>query len=257
MSDAESDGGSVNLDIEEAAEAALNSLLPEKSRKKYEKAYKQLTNWMEEKNVPDGISEKTLLAYFNSKMSGYAPNTKWSHFSMLRTFISKERNIDIKNYTQLIAFLKRKAVGYQPVKSRIFTKEDILRFVREADDNTYLLNKVILIFGIYAAMRRCEFSTLMTDDVQELPDNCFKVMINETKTKIIRSHVIGRGTEDDLNYVEIIKRYIKLRPDDCPNKRFFLGYRKGACIKQAVGINKFGDCPKVIAQFLKLPHDTE
>jgi hypothetical protein len=38
-------------DIEESAALALNSLLPEKSKEKYKKAYKDFENWCSEKRV--------------------------------------------------------------------------------------------------------------------------------------------------------------------------------------------------------------
>jgi integrase len=35
---------------------------------------------------------------------------------------------------------------------------------------------------------------------------------------------------------------------------FFLNYQNGKCYKQVVGINKIGEQPKIIAQYLKLPN---
>ena len=46
--------------------------------------------------------------------------------------------------------------------------------------------------------------------------------------------------------------YIQLRPTDVNTTRFFLSYRDGKCIRQPIGINKFGDFPRQIAEFLKL-----
>lgn len=53
--------------------------------------------------------------------------------------------------------------------------------------------------------------------------------------------------------MEIIRKYVRLRPLQTDHRRFFLAYRKGQCIKQPVGINTFGAIPKNIALFLGLP----
>jgi hypothetical protein len=37
-------------------------------------------------------------------------------------------------------------------------------------------------------------------------------------------------------------------------EQFFLNYQNGKCYKQVVGINKIGEQPKIIAQYLKLPN---
>ena len=41
----EDDVASVSFDVEESATLARNSLLPEKSKKNYKKAYKEFENW--------------------------------------------------------------------------------------------------------------------------------------------------------------------------------------------------------------------
>ena len=43
-----------------------------------------------------------------------------------------------------------------------------------------------------------------------------------------------------------------MRPSNLDTKRFFLAYRNGKCIRQPIGINKFADFPREIAEWLKL-----
>jgi len=50
-----------------------------------------------------------------------------------------------------------------------------------------------------------------------------------------------------------VKKYINLRPKGAVD-RFFLNYQKGKCTVQPIGINKIGQYPKEIAQFLQLPN---
>ena len=53
-----------------------------------------------------------------------------------------KQNVDISKYNHLIAFLKKESVGHEPKKSRILTKEDVSKFLKEAGDKEFLLIKV-------------------------------------------------------------------------------------------------------------------
>lgn len=136
-----SDSEDIPSDIENTAKAVISSLLPEKSKQLYELAYKRFENWCNLKKVKT-VSESALLAYFSEKAKVQRSSTLWSHYSMLRTTISIKQNVDISKYTNLLAFLKRQAEGYQAKKSKIFMKDDFNRFLKEAD-NSYLAIKVM------------------------------------------------------------------------------------------------------------------
>src|SRR6266480_3279881 len=109
-----SDMDEIPPEIEEAAASAISSLLPQKSK-------------------------VLLLAYFNWKATTQMSSSLWTTYSMLRTMLSVKRNIDIRRYTNLIAFLKRKSEGHKPKKSRVLRKEDFESFLKEADDDKFLL----------------------------------------------------------------------------------------------------------------------
>ena len=107
-----------------------------------------------EKSFENTVSEKVLLAYFSQKAKVFKPSTMWSHYSMLRTTISLNKNVDISKFTNLIDLLKRNGEGYLPKKSKIFTRNDFNRFFIEADDHTYLGLKVIFITAIAGDCRK-------------------------------------------------------------------------------------------------------
>ena len=74
-------------------------------------------------------------------------------------------------------------------------------------------------------------------------------MIQVTKTKIPRSFIVsGR-------LYEICQKYIKLRQQvmNPSTNQFFLNYQRGKCTNQVVGLNKIGNVPTRIAEYLKLP----
>lgn len=152
MSDSESD---VPSDIEEAAQSALSTIIPKKSKSKYDLAYVKFSSWCEQKRITH-LNEKVLLAYFQEKKE-MKSSTLWSLYSMLRTELSLKRNIDIKKYTNLLAFLKRHSEGYQPKKSQVLSKENIANFLREAADVQHLMNKVGVLKPLFSCCYRYIF----------------------------------------------------------------------------------------------------
>ena len=128
-------------DVELAAQSAIDTLIPAKSKQRYETEYKHFEEWMEVKKIHD-ISEKVVLAYFAEQAGKLKPSSLWCRYSMLRTLVSIRKEIDISRYHQVVAFLKRKSEGYRPKKSCIFCKEEIHQFLKEMNDKDFLLMKV-------------------------------------------------------------------------------------------------------------------
>lgn len=128
-------------DIEIAANATIWTLIPTKSKAKYELEYEKFEDWYK-KNKLQNLTEKVFLAYFAGKSKINKPSTLWTHYSMLRATINMKKNLDIGKYTQLIAFLKRQSEGHKPKKSKIFSKEDVHKFILTADDDHNLMIKV-------------------------------------------------------------------------------------------------------------------
>ncbi|CAG9814340.1 unnamed protein product [Phaedon cochleariae] len=247
----ESNSSDSPSDIEEAAQNALLTMIPEKSKERYDIAYRKFENWCEEKKVKH-INEKVMLAYFEGHKSLKA-STLWSGYSMLRCEIALEKYIDIKKYTNLLAFLKRQSDGYQAKKSNVLSKEHISQFLMKADDKTFLMAKVAMIIGIYGACRKSELTFLRIEDVVD-EHSYFLVNIPMTKTKVVREFIITMGDIDGLNLVEILRKYMKLCPQNLKHNRFFVKYNSGKCGVQPVGINTFGNLPKTIARFIGLPN---
>lgn len=92
-------------------------------------------NWLK-------VTDKSLLWYLRILAASYAPSSLWSHYSMLRATLKVNDGIDITKFVSILPFLKEKSSGFQAKKSKIFTENEILRFLHEADDDKYLLVKV-------------------------------------------------------------------------------------------------------------------
>lgn len=143
MSDLDSDG--LDSEIEKAWDIGCASIIPEKSRCRYENVYKIFKSWCQEKSCQ--INEKVLLAYFVWRCEKLkSPGSLWAEYSMLKSTIFLHDGIDISKFATLIAFLRRKNVGHRPKKSSIFTKEDLTKFLKEAPDHDFLIIKVFFTF---------------------------------------------------------------------------------------------------------------
>jgi hypothetical protein len=69
-----------------AAEQASSSLLPAKSRSRYDKAHVDFVEWQHKKNVKT-INEQVILAYVQELSQSFAPSTLWTIVSMLKAFL--------------------------------------------------------------------------------------------------------------------------------------------------------------------------
>lgn len=173
------------MDIEESANIACLSLLPEKSRKRYEATYQYFKKWCQTKTAT-AVSETVLLAYFHEKSAVLkSPSSLWCEYSMLKSTLFIEENIDISKYPKLRAFLKRRNDGYKPKKSNVFDREDVNSFLFEAPDDIYLMMKVVMIMGIAGACRSNELCAMKMDNV-ELRHEVIIVTIPDSKNGMAR-----------------------------------------------------------------------
>jgi hypothetical protein len=131
--------------IKEAAEMAINNSLPQKSMKRNWQEYDIFMKWAEDNDVTI-YNEYVLLAYFQAKFQNLKLSTLWSIYSMLKSTLNIKQNINIENYSKLIAFLKRTKDGYVAKKSRIL---EIEKFINDAPYETYLLMKVSVLMLVF------------------------------------------------------------------------------------------------------------
>ncbi len=68
-------------------------------------------------------------------------SAQW-YYSMLKTTLRINDNLDISKFTTLLAFLKKKNAGFKPLKTTLFTEEQIEKFINDAPDDRWLDVKV-------------------------------------------------------------------------------------------------------------------
>jgi hypothetical protein len=94
------------------------------------------------------VTENVCLAYFADRAKHVKPSSLWSEYFMVKSSLLIKKNIDLKHFFKLTAFMKRQSAGYQCKKSKIFSKDQIYKFINEAPDETYLMMKVNNFIGI-------------------------------------------------------------------------------------------------------------
>ena len=137
----ESEVENVPDEIQKTAATTTALILPQKSKLRYENIYNLFTKWMVMKKCKT-ITEDVILAYLAEKSEIVKSSTLWSIYSMLKSTILAKNNVNIATFPKVIAFLKRKNVGYKAKKSEVFSGEQINKFIKEADNETYLMLKV-------------------------------------------------------------------------------------------------------------------
>ena len=128
-------------DIVENSEKAVTKLVPKTSKAAYDKAYQAFMGWRKAHEV-GSFSERVILAYLEEKQKTLAPPTLWSMASMLKKTLLAYHNVNISDYGKVTPFLKQNQVGYKPKKAKIFTKEQIDKFLLTAPDDDFLMKKV-------------------------------------------------------------------------------------------------------------------
>ncbi|PSN39797.1 hypothetical protein C0J52_19445 [Blattella germanica] len=224
-------------------------LIPAKSKTYYSKEYTSFMSWMEDGNYRVA-SEAVLVKYFKKLSTDFAPSSLWTKYSMLKKTLLLNNAVDITKFTKLNNYLKETSKGYVTSKSKILSKEDILKFIREAPNEEYLMMKVATVFTIFGGMRRRELVNMLVTDVEDR-GNVVIVKINKTETD--KERVFTITDEKEIDSLNLIRLYSSLRPRGCSEKRFFLNYKDGYLIIQPVGKNNFGKIPSMIAKYLGLP----
>ncbi|XP_051173727.1 putative uncharacterized protein DDB_G0282133 [Leptopilina boulardi] len=221
--------------------------LPAKSKEKYEAVYQHFTAWQAAKKIKN-LSENVVLSYFNELIGKVKPPTLWARYSMLKSTLKINNNIDIRSYTQLNALLRKESKGYKSEKPKILSSKEILEFLNNAPDHNYLATKVAIIFAICGSLKKGELCEIRTSNIKDFGSHLIVKVQNEERKNERTFFVHG-----ELFY-NLYKSYAELRPKNIVTTRFFVNYNYGKCTQQVIGINKFGAMPKQVAKYLNLPN---
>ena len=82
--------------------------------------------------------------------------------------------------------------------------------------------------GIVSACCKDELCKMTTDNVIDKKD-FFLVKIPDSKKHLPRNFTIANNDNGNLSCVDLLRKYINLRPENCAIIRFFLPSQNGKC----------------------------
>ncbi len=125
----------------QATKEADTRLIPEQSKECYERVYNQFVAWRKENNS-NSVSKRTLMVYISELSKSRKPTTSWAYVLMLKSMLKLNEDVDISKYPKVKVFLKKKSEGHKPMQAKMFSKEEIRKFIFEAPDFDQLATKV-------------------------------------------------------------------------------------------------------------------
>lgn len=137
-------------EVFKASNTTPPQFLPPVSKTRYNKIYDHFQKWNKEHSLgARPISQTVVMDYFADLSEKSKPSTLWAYYSMLKATLRCNDDIDITTWSKLTDFLKRKNVGYKPFKSKVFTEDEVNKFINEAPDEYWLDVKVSLFSYSY------------------------------------------------------------------------------------------------------------
>jgi hypothetical protein len=115
---------STSPELKNIADCAVSNLIPEKSKRQYDKCYNDFKERCNKNNVKT-VSENVVLAYLMEKSKTVKSSTLWSTYSMLKLTLNIRDGIGVTKFLKLVPFLKKKSVGYQVKKCKVLTRDQI------------------------------------------------------------------------------------------------------------------------------------
>jgi hypothetical protein len=97
---------SISSELKNIADCTVSNLIPEKSKRQYDKCYNDFKEWCNTNNVKT-VSENVVLAYLMEKSKTVKSSTLWSKYSMLKLTLNIRDGIDVTKFLKLVPFLKK------------------------------------------------------------------------------------------------------------------------------------------------------
>ncbi|KAG4067601.1 hypothetical protein HA402_005373 [Bradysia odoriphaga] len=230
----------------DACNERMQHYLPDKSRGRYEAEYAKFMKWQEAQDT-NSFAEDVLLRYFGEMAKTVAPTTLCTVYSMLKSMLSSKHNVNTGEYSQLLAFLKKSKEGFISNNlPRLFTADEVNKFLEEASDTEYVVVKAVTAFAICVSPKTDTLTSIKMEYIKDYGTEIVVRVPNPT-TKAIKVCTISGKMADS------VRNYVRLRPKTVPTDRLFIQYRDGKCVGQHVGKQTIAKMPQKIAEFLGWP----
>lgn len=120
--------------IENEAKDIVKNLLLSKSAVKCNLCNEELIKWMDI-NKTKSFSEEVLRVYFIELSEELKPSILCSRWSMLKTVIKLNQEINIDQYQKLKQFMKNKSKGFKSKKAQVFSLAQVKTFIDQGPDH--------------------------------------------------------------------------------------------------------------------------
>jgi hypothetical protein len=97
---------STSPELKNIADCAVTNLIPEKSKRQYDRCYNDFKERCNKNNVKT-VSENVVLTYLMEKSKTVKSSTLWSTYSMLKLTLNIRDGIGVAKFLKLVPFLKK------------------------------------------------------------------------------------------------------------------------------------------------------
>lgn len=222
--------------MEKIKEDAKRGMLPARSERIYLKHFQEFKEWfLKNGGKADEVDGDDLLAFFHSHRDSMSPTSMWSKYSAIKATLLAVDGIALTKTEAVTKFLKRNAETKKKKQAPVFSQEQLMTFVRNADDETELHTKLAVLFQFGGGLRLSETLSLEFRDVEALEDRLI-IKIRESKTDQAghgSTFVLAKSDDERTCPVSLFAKYT----DRVGEKegRLFRQLRNNKYTKQALG----------------------
>ncbi len=226
--------------LAELITASNHALVPEASSRTYNKYYIHFINWLANHNLTTNNIDGTVIAAYVEDLSHkYKANTITSRISGIKSILLAEKGVDLNQHLpKATVLLNQKAKLQKTKRAAIFTRDQILKFLRATPHATQLHYKMAVMFQWFGGLRKSEAVYLTFSDIDKDPEGAFiLVRIPRSKTDaagVGTTFYMMRDTADpQCCPVAAFDEYVSRLPSK--EGRFFLQCRDGQFSRQVLG----------------------
>ena len=238
------------------------NLLPQKSKQRYLGEYSKYLQWLTKNGhepKTESEHESTLFSYLQQLKLKYKESTLCTMCSMIRSVLLMKQKLEVS-----ISRIKRllNSNKTKTKKAKCFTEEEINTYLRnEKSSGQALVTKLILVFGLYGALRVSELAALKFEHVEYHHHPVKHLKVNITQSKTDKSEqgfffIIPERSSGDLNCpVKLFHQY-RNQIEKATGRRFRY-FRNGKFSNNVIGVHSVALVPRMVATFLKLKNSNE
>ena len=243
--------------MKRSAEMIIKEIGPLSTGKRYEDRWQE---FIQHQNLNEDTPPKEdhFVEYFDylRNTKKYASSTLWSIYSMLNNKVQLNFGFKLQKFPRITLLLKSYEAGYTRKKAKEFSKEEVMKFLREAPDegeNIHL--KVAVVLAYFGGLRCAELVSLTLDDFEFNQVTGMWVTYKVSKQK---GESISNKFNIPLQYCTYLQKYDEILDNaKLGNGRVFKTYRvrqdgSGYYVNQPMGKHVLAKVPMKMALYLQL-----